>query len=356
VFRFHNSWVRSLQSDLDAVPSYVYSNSDYRKTFFPVNLSQLELEGDIYGIPLSHDGLALVYNKQLFKDMNVEYPELGITWTEFKNLAKKMTKKKGRNIVQSGAALGLSNNVSNFSDILGTLLFQVGADLNKVDEKYYPQVFNFYTSFYNDSKNRIWDESFEGSVTAFTENKVAMIFIPSWRIHEIIYRNPSLEFGLAPVPIFAKNDENIEADAKSNAVWASVWSEGVNSNVEPEKKEAAWKLLKFLSSNEVQLKFSNMIKEKGYRSFGPIFSRQDLAKVDDDEINFAYLNNAMQAKSWYLNSETHDGEINDQMISYFASAIDNLNKSDRDDTNVYTTLQSGINAVLEKYEIVETEE
>jgi hypothetical protein len=68
------------------------------------------------------------------------------------------------------------------------------------------------------------------------------------------------------------------------------------------------------------------------------------------------LNNAIQAKSWYLNSETHDGEINDQMISYFASAIDNLNKSDRDDTNVYTTLQSGINAVLEKYEIVETEE
>lgn len=353
VFRFHNSWVGVLKENLDAVPSYVYSNSSYKETFFPVNFEQLNIENSIYGVPLSHEGLALVYNKQLFKDMGQDYPNIDMTWVEFKNLAKNMTKKSGGEIVQAGAAFGLSSNVDNFSDILGTLLYQVGADLETVDEKYYPEVFDFYTSFYNDSRNRVWDESFETSTIAFSEEKVAMILAPSWRIHEIIYRNPNLEFGLVPVPVFAKNEKNVEADAKTDAIWASVWSDGVNVNTDPEKKEAAWKLLKFLSSKEIQLSFSNMIKEGGYRSFGPIFSRQDLAQTNDDEINFAYLNNAMQSKSWYLNSETHDGELNDQMIAYFASAVNTLTQSDKETKTVYQTLQNGINSVLEKYELGE---
>ncbi len=353
IFRFHNSWTTMLNENLDPMPSYVMSEAEFQKTFFPVNFDQLKIKNDIYGMPLSYEGLALLYNKSMFQNAD-EYPSVGITWQDLKRLATKLTKKSNGKIVQAGIALGLSSNVDNFSDILGMLLFQVGADFKIVDD-FFKEAMEFYLSFYSD---KIWSAEFEDSVKSFSEGKVAMIIIPSWRIHEIEYLNSSLVYGIVPTPIYAKNQQNIRSEANSSAVWASVWSDGVNVNAKPETKEAAWKLLRYLASKEVQLEMSDYVKEGNFRSFGSIFSRQDLAiesAANDgtiaSEINFSYLANAMNAKSWYLNSRTHDGAINDQMIGYFASAIDSLSKSSdiNKKNEVYGSLQNGINAVLNEY-------
>ena len=64
------------------------------------------LDGQIYGLPLSLDTMAIYYNKDLLDRSSV--PEPPKTWEEFAVAVKKITKydKQTNKITQSGAALG----------------------------------------------------------------------------------------------------------------------------------------------------------------------------------------------------------------------------------------------------------
>lgn len=48
-------------------------------------------DGHYFGIPKDYDGTAIFYNKEIFDEMNVDYPEEGWNWDEFKQIAKELT-------------------------------------------------------------------------------------------------------------------------------------------------------------------------------------------------------------------------------------------------------------------------
>ena len=53
------------------------------------------LDGKLYGLPFRGDVWALFYNKDLFDKAGVAYPTNGMTWSEYADLAKKMTSGEG---------------------------------------------------------------------------------------------------------------------------------------------------------------------------------------------------------------------------------------------------------------------
>ncbi len=330
IFRFHASWVPMLRTDLATMPSSVYSLSDFQRIFYPVAAKQLTLNGQLVGVPLMYDGLALYYNVDMLRVANAQAPT---TWADLKTLASQLTVRSGTQIQRGGLAIGNTSNVEHFSDILGLLLLQNGADPLNPTGKAAEDALAFYTAFYKTDK--VWSEALPNSTTAFARGDVAMMFAPSWRVFEIKSMNPDLNFAIAPVPKLG--DKEIS--------WASYWAEGVNTK--SANKDESWKLLKYMSSPEVMKKMHS--DQSSVRAFGEVYSRTDLAnELATQPLVVPFLTDAPKAQDSYLNSFTHDNGINDQIIKYYADAINAVNQS-TSPADALKTVAQGVMQVLRQF-------
>jgi ABC-type glycerol-3-phosphate transport system substrate-binding protein len=91
IVRLHDSWVSGLRKGLSTLPSNVMNASQYESTFYSVNRDQLYSSGNYYAIPLEVDGLALVYNQDLFNAAGITAPPA--TWDEVRQDASKITQR-----------------------------------------------------------------------------------------------------------------------------------------------------------------------------------------------------------------------------------------------------------------------
>ena len=331
VFRFHASWVPMIKAELAPMPASVMSASEYQQSFYPVATKQLQVNGQIVGVPLMYDGLALYYNEEILKTAGVQPPT---TWAEVRTLATQLTVRNSTGkIERSGLAAGTAGNVEHFSDILGLLLLQNGADSAKPTSKEAQDALTFYTNFAKVDK--VWDSTLPASTVAFARGEAAMMFAPSWRAHEVKATNPNLKFGIAQLPKLGS----------SKTSWGSYWAEGVSSK--SKNKDAAWKLIDFLSSKENMKKLYS--EQSQIRAFGEPYSRIDMAsELAADPYVAAYLKDAPNADSWYLNSFTHDNGINDLTIKYYEDAI-NAVLAGKTAEEALQTVNSGTTQVMRQY-------
>ena len=303
VFRYHASWAPMFKEELSPMPQSIMTAAEYQQTFYQVAAKQLNVNGQIVGVPLMYEGLGLYYNKEMLTAANSEPPS---TWAELKTLATKLTVRSGDEVKRGGMAIGNASNVEHFADILGLLMLQNGADPKDPTSKEAQDALAFYTNFFKEDK--VWSDKLPSSTVAFARGDVAMMLAPSWRAHEVKTINPELDFGIVSVPRLG--DDRL--------AWASFWAEGVSSK--SKNKDKAWALLKFLSSKEIQQElYSN---QSQVRSFGEIYSRTDLADaLAGNELVAPFLQDAPYATGWYLSSYTHDNGINDLLIKYYEDAI-----------------------------------
>lgn len=330
LFRFHASWTPMLRSELAVVPSSVMTVADMKSDFYPAANTQLQLNGQIVGVPLMYDGLALLYNKDIFDSSGVTPPK---TWAELRTLANKLTVKPAGQIQRGGIALGETANVESYADILGLLLLQNGATLSTPNS---PETRDALLFFANFAKTEpVWNKTLPMSSVAFARGDVAMIFAPSWRIHEVLAMNPSIKIGVAPVPKLS--DTRIG--------WASYWAEGISA--QSQNKTEAGALLKYLASPEVLRKLYASASKA--RQFGEPYPRVSMAsELANDPFVGPYLSDAPYSQGWYLSQYTHDKGINDQIIKYYEDALNALALGKPID-DVVETVDQGVPQVLRQY-------
>jgi len=330
LFRFHASWTPMLRNELAVMPNTVYSASEFQQTFYPVASKQLQINGQLVGVPLMYDGLALYYNQDIFKTANVQPPT---SWAELRTLATQLTVRSGGQIQRGGMAIGNASNVEHFSDIIGLLMLQNGANLSNPTSTEARDALQFYTNFIKVDK--VWSETLPSSTVAFSRGDAAMMLAPSWRVHEIKAMNPNLAFSIAPLPKLGEN----------KVTWATYWAEGVNT--QGKNKDASWKLIKFLSSAEAMKKMYS--QQSTIRAFGEPYSRVGLAnELAGQPLLVPFLADAPNAEGSYLSSYTHDNGLNDQLIKYYEDAV-NAILSGRQAADVLGTLNLGTAQVLRQY-------
>ena len=149
-------------------------------------------EDRIFAFPLHMDSLALYWNRDLLNNAGIASPPS--TWSEFQDAVTALTEYNSEGeIVQSGAALGTSDNVERAADILGLLMMQNGtqmisedgddANFDKIPAELERETLpgldavRFYTDFANPTKEvYTWNENQESSFEAFTNGTTAMMF------------------------------------------------------------------------------------------------------------------------------------------------------------------------------------
>ncbi len=337
VFRYHMTWTPMLNDQLAAMPTSIMSNAEYQQTFYPAAYESLQLEGRIVGIPLMYEGLALFYNKEMLQTANISAPT---TWSELRSAANQLTvpsnvsTRRDDNITQGGLAIGNASNVEHFSDILALLILQNGGDPADPTSQNVVDALTFYTNFLKQDK--VWSNNLPNSTVAFARGEVAMIFAPSWRALDVIALNPDLDFAIATLP---------QLSSEEQITWATFWAEGVNKN--SAKQEAAWKFLKYLSSQEVLRDFFNSASL--VRPFGEIYPRVDMAsELSDDPLLSAFIEDAPFAQFSPMASRTHDNGINDQIIQYYADAI-NAVLAGTEPAKALEEISVGVSQVIERY-------
>lgn len=334
LFRYHHSWLPMIGPLLSPVPASVFTDSSYQATFYPIAAQWLKGSRAYLGIPLEIDGLGLYYNQTIFTAAGKQPPD---NWEALRVTAKQLTVYSGDTIQRGGVALGTTNNVEHWSDILGAMLLQNGANPEKPNNPNGQDAVTFYTLF--TTTDRVWDATMPPAVYAFATEKVTMMIAPSWRAFDLRDQNPNLKFAIAPLPQLPGTNTN----------WASFWVEGVSNKTSNDKQEAAWKLLQFLSQKETLQKLYTA--QSQVRLFGEPFSRIDMAdQLTSDPYVGAYIKTAPSAQSWYLNSFTFDNGVNDQIIKYYEDAV-NAVTSGTPALKALVTTEEGINQVMKKYNV-----
>jgi len=337
IFAFHNTWVPLLARDLDSVPPQVMSSADMAQNYYYVVSADLTSQGRILGIPLGYDALTLFINEDLFKEAGLNPPT---TWVELRDDAKLLTKVVDGKIVQSGVALGRTENVDHWQEILALMMIQNGINFTNPDPTLVENSLLFYTIF--SKSDKVWDETLPSSTEAFAAGKLAMYFGPSWRAFNIKEINPNLNFRTVPLPQIPKENSD-----EPDIGYATYWSQGVW--IKSKNKDLAWDFLKFISSRD---SLEKMFKQASLvRGFGEVYPRSDMANLLlDHPILGSVVKLAPDAKSWYLASRTFDGPtgINSQLSKYFEDAINALNDN-QDSKHASETLIQGIKQVLTQY-------
>ncbi len=336
IFRFHNTWLPEIRELAAPIPNTIMSSTEFEKTFYKIHQQDLKVDTYYYGLPLEIDGLVLVYNENLFKKAGVQTAPA--TWDEVTDIVSKLTvKDKKGQLITSGIALGTTSNVEHYSDIFGLMLLQNGGSLKKLDQSEAAGALEIYRKF-AEAPQGFWNDDMPNSTTAFIQEKVAMILVPSWTILSIKAANPDIALKVVPVP---------SVPGATPVSVANYWAEGV-SRFSTNQLEA-WKFLKFLVEKDNLTKLYEI--EARLRPFGEPYSRIDLAPLlAQNEYIGAVIKQADHYVSIPLIKRTYDNGLNDEIIQYIENAINATSQGVSYD-EALKTAQQGVGQVFTKYKI-----
>lgn len=354
IFSIHNTWVRKYQSKnlIEAMPATITmaypvvkgaikkeTTSEIRTTksltlkeiknnfvdvvyddvVIPVKEPNSNtLTEKVYGLPYSIDTLALFYNKDLFNNAGITAPPS--YWNrEFQQDVKNLTKQNNKGeIVQSGVALGGSENIERSTDILSVLMMQDGAEMMNEsgqvtfhlqpqgyeDRNYTPglDALRFYTDFANPAKEVYsWNKQLENSTKLFAQNKLAMMFGYSYMLPTIRSEAPKLNFSIAPLLQIENSPEKINyANYWVEVVSKKILTDATNltqgSDYAQQKFDTAWDFLQFATKAE-NVK-SYLEKTKKPTALRSLVNDQ----IDDQDVG-VFAEQILTAKSWYKGAD-----------------------------------------------------
>ena len=321
-----NTWIAQNYKKLSPAPTDLANEQVYSEVFVNVAardniIRDQEGIGQIYGIPLSVDNLALYYNDSHFETKIPEQGKPSSTWEGLVSDVVKLTEQDSSSLSRfkkSGIALGKGDNISRATDIFYLLLLQ-----NKVrfyNDNFKEAIFakdaetiealDYLVSFAEEDKaNYSWNEftsdseSAEKEIVSFATGKTSMIIGYSH-----LYKNILNQIELqkrAGEDVIAASDVKVTeipqlANSEDQIGYASYFSETVSRNsthqreawllltfmVEPENLEAYYKkdfkptsVRSLIPSQRENPIFAPFINQIGYSTSFPIVDQSEYQKI-----------------------------------------------------------------------------
>ncbi|GGJ68934.1 multiple sugar transport system substrate-binding protein [Anoxybacillus voinovskiensis] len=217
---------------LEPLDKYVTDDFDINDFEKPLLDAFKGEDGKIYGFPKDYSTLALFYNKKMFEEAGVEVPK---TWDELREVAKKLT--KGTQVYGFGVAPELARLYYIAESKGGKVVTDNKASFAdpKVVEALQPIV-DMHVKDKSAAQPSEVGANWGGEM--FGQGKAAMVIEGNWAIPFLKDTFPNLEYGTAEIPTINGK--------KATMAYTVAYVMNKNS----QKKEAAWKLISFLTGKE----------------------------------------------------------------------------------------------------------
>jgi multiple sugar transport system substrate-binding protein len=206
-------------------------------------------DGKQYALPKDHDTIALLYNKALFDQCGVSYPDDTWTWEDMYEAAKTITENTDDNTY--GVAMNTSNNQDGWYNVVydygGQIITEdhkgttIGSDEAKAGMEMVRKLLTVGTP------QTVVAES--GTDSLFTSGVVAMITQGSWMINSFYTAENASDYAWAMLPYADVNgngqcDEGERYSAYNGLGWAA------NANVS--NPDACYDLISYFCGEEGQ--------------------------------------------------------------------------------------------------------
>lgn len=341
IVRFPVVWLPMLSGLLSQAPRGVVT--DIGREYPKAVEDAVTNRGVVYGVPLSLDGLVMLANEDMFADKGVSAPK---TWEEFGKTARSLTVRDNTGTIQiAGASIGTMDNVENASELVGVMLAQAGVDLanlsgkpEKNTQKLTQDVLSFYTSFATGNA-RVWDNAFDSSLIAFANDRVAIVFAPTYRIREVLTENPRINMRAYPIPQLSVQGQK--------STGGSFWIEGVAAS--SPNKDAAWEFIYWLSQPTQLFKLSG--ERAKALQFTLAYPRSSMfEKHIGDRYLEAVVAQAPSLRTFPLLADPPDQGLNDQLVKSLTTAIEAVREG-RPTSDAVSQLDSDFKQILAQYEL-----
>lgn len=213
------------------------------------NVELSRINGNLYALPYIQSVWQLYYNKDLFDAAGIAYPTDDMTWDEFRETAKQLTKGEGADkqwgftmpdwvcswagiATQKGISFVKEDGTTNLADPAFKEALQFKYDLTMVD-KSGPSL----------AENTVTKSHY---AKQFSAGNIGMMVAGDWvhgSIKENLQGNFTFDYDVAAIP----HPEGVEAGATYGAPRYT----GINAKRSDEQKKAAWEVTKFLAGPEV---------------------------------------------------------------------------------------------------------
>lgn len=248
VFWMHSNEVQKyMQNDiLLDLTDRIAASGKLEMNKFPEAITQMyQYDGKTYAVPKDVDTIALWYNKTMFDEAGIPYPDDTWTWDTFYDAAVKLTK-------EDGSQYGLAMNPSNEQDGWMNIIYSMGGKVISDDKKSsgFDDPGTIKAMEYVDKLIRnamppaaVMAET--GTDVLLSSGKIAMLSQGSWMVpgfkeNEYIAKN-------CDVAVLPKDAETGRRVSLYNGLGWAAFSQTKNP-------DAAWALIEWFGSKDMQLK------------------------------------------------------------------------------------------------------
>ncbi|MCI9595433.1 MAG: sugar ABC transporter substrate-binding protein [Lachnospiraceae bacterium] len=248
VFWMHSNEVQKyMENDiLMDLTDRIASSEKLEMDKFPEDIKNLySWNGKTYAIPKDVDTIALFYNKTMFDEAGLSYPDDSWTWDDFYDAAVKLTKEDGS---QYGTAMNPSNEQDGWMNIIYSMGGKVLTDDKKAsgfDDPNTIKAMEFVQKLVDNVMPPATVMAETGTDVLLGSGKIAMLSQGSWMVpqfkeHEYISEN-------CDVAVLPKDPTTGNRVSLYNGLGWAVSAKTKNP-------DAAWQLVEWFGTKDMQLK------------------------------------------------------------------------------------------------------
>jgi multiple sugar transport system substrate-binding protein len=244
---------------LEPLPGEYFDEATLDQEFVPM-AQAAKLGGEYYGLPTAVRSLALFYNADMLRQAGHDEPPA--TWSEFVEVAKSLTEKRGPRFTQVGYGFAPAGQDHHLLREVLTRQFGTPPYDEELTEVLYDSpeglaAFEFYTSLI--TEHEIGTPSFVPGNNGYREGfrqleNIAMIIDGSFAVGSV-RDSAQFDWGVAELPV------REEGGVKAN--FGSFWMNGLTANAFEDERtlEASAKFLEFVTQPEAMKLWLDVVGE-----------------------------------------------------------------------------------------------
>lgn len=207
-------------------------------------LNIFRFNGDYYGLPEGGDVVALYYNKDIFNEAGVAYPDETWTWEDLRENAMKLTKTAGNRVINWGVYLSMGEGGNGQSSWYNFMLQNGTQYLNedKTESKFASKEAKEAIQFMVDLIHKYKAAPSPAQTAALADPFLTGRYAMSYELLPV--RIPFLED--------VRFDYDVAVMPKGKYRASETNYVGFVMNAKSTEKDAAWRLIKYISSEEGQ--------------------------------------------------------------------------------------------------------
>jgi multiple sugar transport system substrate-binding protein len=284
---------------LENLTSFLSADTSFHLAdFFPALLKTVTIRDQVFGVPVGYTPMVMYYNRRLFREAGVNYPDTSWTWNDFLQTAIKLTKREvdGRT-KQFGCMISMAGYT--FVYPFGGHFFDETRQWFQLDQPKTLAALKFYGDLA--MKYRVTTSPTEklfNSDQGFRQEAVAMIAAGRWQVPN--FARTKLDWGVAPMPAG-------ETSATGVIVYNLVMSKF------SKRQQQAWEFIKFMAgplAQQQSVKSGNLIPSRLDVANSPAFLRDTTFHVD----NRIFLQGVENARLWPLEIAPETSYLNQLVI------------------------------------------